>query len=143
MTKSFCTQNTDRECREEDCCLGEICQKCKSRGEDRRTLWMACFYDMKELGIPFEKETVIEGGVHDGHPNAKHSFFTLRVCKECRSDWMSAIQKWWMTPIHISASPGTGIFIREFGKTTEISEEQWKERYPNIEPVRFKDEPGE
>lgn len=33
---------------------------------------------------------------------------------------------------------GSGIFVRENGKTVEISEAEWKKRNPGREPVRFK-----
>jgi hypothetical protein len=37
----------------------ERCMRCGEEGEDRRTLWMACFYEMKELGIPFMEQFLI------------------------------------------------------------------------------------
>ena len=37
---------------------GEKCQRCGEDGEDRRTLWMACFYEMGELGIPLEQVAI-------------------------------------------------------------------------------------
>ena len=33
--------------------------------------------------------------------------------------------------------PSSGIFVREHGKTIEISEKQWYERHPDREPVRI------
>lgn len=38
---------------------------------------------------------------------------------------------------------GSGIFIREDGKTKEISEKEWYKRYPNREPVRYGGMPNE
>lgn len=109
--------------------MSEICQKCKEEGSDRRTLSMACFYDMSELQIPFEKETIIEGGVNDAHPNSSHQFFTLRVCKDCRADWMTAIKTWWkMPPYKEINNPGTGIFVRELGTSVEVTEEEFFKR---------------
>lgn len=99
--------------------MSETCQKCGEEGSDRRTLKMACFYDMTELDVPFENfgiyGSVVEfGGLVPNRlgnislpgetasfkppgPDAKqslHDFYTLRVCKECRADWMQAIQEW-------------------------------------------------
>ena len=31
----------------------EECVRCKEVDEDRRTLWMRCFYEMNELEVPF------------------------------------------------------------------------------------------
>ncbi len=43
----------------------------------------------------------------------------------------------------IKKSPISGIYIRENGTTKEISQEEWKQRYPNREPVRFVDDKEE
>jgi hypothetical protein len=92
----------------------ETCQRCNEEGEDRRTLWMACFYEMGELGLPFEQTAVKGVPLKFSHienyqpfnipvpkfeeiPDAKerlYKFFTLRVCKGCRADWMHAIKTW-------------------------------------------------
>lgn len=109
----------------------EACDKCKEVNEDRRTLWMACFYEMNELKLPFNQETIIEGGIHDSHPNEKHKFYTLRVCKKCRSDWMQAIKNWFHAPLLRAESCGSGIFIRENGINKEITLDEWNERIKN------------
>lgn len=109
--------------------MTKACQKCKEEGDDLRTLWMSCFYNMNELNIPFTKEIIIEGGIHDAHPNTHHNFFTLRVCKDCRADWMAMIRAWWnMPPWRHQVSPGTGIFIRDLGTNIEITEEEFYKR---------------
>lgn len=74
--------------------MTEICQRCNEEDEDRRTLWMGCFYDMSELEIPFNE-------IRIPHPTYGHSlpFFTLLVCKNCRSDWMNSIKEWFNNPI--------------------------------------------
>lgn len=93
---------------------GEKCVRCGDTGYDRRTLWMACMYAMNELSIPLER-CQLNGTRHkyegekmlesfrlsipqfaeepSGEP-AKRNFFTLRVCKGCRAEWMSAIERW-------------------------------------------------
>ena len=97
--------------------MSEKCQRCGEKGEDRRTLWMACFYEMGELELPFE-QVAVEGrfmkqtgeeiwhfgphemkvpqfeAVNPEQEPHKYKFFTLRVCKKCRADWMQAIKKW-------------------------------------------------
>ena len=60
--------------------MNEKCQRCGEVGVDRRTLWMACFYEMRELGINFSERKV-----------DSHKFYTLRVCKRCRKEWIAAI----------------------------------------------------
>jgi len=37
----------------------------------------------------------------------------------------------------IKKKPSSGIFIRENGKTKEISEKEWDKRFPGREPVKF------
>ena len=66
--------------------FGEKCDCCGEYGRDRRTLWMGCGYDMNELNVPFveKKDEGVSG------------FFTLRVCKHCRGNWMTAIKEWFL-----------------------------------------------
>ena len=67
------------------------CQRCKKDGQDRRTLWHACLYQMDELDVPFKIQWIqtSEDDFID-----KRAFYTLQVCKECRGDWMRYIEKW-------------------------------------------------
>ncbi|HYE73562.1 MAG TPA: hypothetical protein VEF04_09525 [Blastocatellia bacterium] len=81
--------------------MNECCQRCGEAGQDRRILWMACLYEMGELGLPFEKSD---------------RFFTLRVCKDCRADWMSAIKTWFNTKPDRAEYSG-GYYVRELGAT--------------------------
>lgn len=135
---------------------GETCQRCGSAGEDRRTLWMACFYAMDELPVPFTRRSIY-GQVCEqagekrleildhcvpvwGDPqgdHAHHVFYCLRVCKRCRAEWMVAIVRWFeATPKgqdHDADEPaapevGSGIFLREHGAIREISREEWDRR---------------
>lgn len=132
--------------------VGEKCVKCGEVGEDRRTLYMACFYAMDELGLPLE-QMKIKGEVFEfvgteevrfssdpqfpAHTFPKFAdtpsgtierqFFTLRVCKSCRSSWMQSIKDWFNTPSK-RASCGSGIYVRENGATVEITEEEWNRR---------------
>lgn len=106
--------------------MGERCDRCNSTGQDRRTLWMACFYAMNELPVPFT-----------GQRLGERNFFTLRVCKRCRAEWMAAIAAWFAaTPDgedHDADEPvpsiGSGIFVRDRGAVREITPEEWDRRY--------------
>jgi len=68
---------------------GEMCDCCKWGGLDRRTLYMACGYDMSEMYIPFK---TFDSPDLPGFN--KRQLFTLKVCKSCRSKWMRAIHEW-------------------------------------------------
>lgn len=130
--------------------MSETCDRCGSSGEDRRTLWHACFYAMGELPVPFGKVrlwTVEDASVtpaanpRDGSettgPAYPRTFHTLRVCKRCRAEWMAAITGWFKaTPggeDHDAdegpPSPvGSGIWVRDNGAIREITREEWDAR---------------
>lgn len=95
----------------------EPCQRCGCIGYDRRTLFMACFAEMDAYNIPFLRvrlsnaeflsdtdvlRTDLEPFQKQPPPDFKpasgklhdHDFYTLRVCKECRGEWLTAIEKW-------------------------------------------------
>lgn len=99
----------------------ETCQRCGEEGQDRRTLWMACFYNMDELGMPTKLEVLLDADASECTPAKEpgkitvggqsinlssgtvrcsgeltpRGFYTLRVCKKCRADWMTMIKAWW------------------------------------------------
>jgi len=129
--------------------MPEKCQRCGEVGEDRRTLQMACFYDMSELSLPFKKQTLFHADVDECEPVkgpttvdlagerivlkagtvrcngglTPQSLYTLRVCKDCRAAWMMAIRQWFNVPVNRSAT-GTGVYIRRAGATVEATEEE-------------------
>jgi len=94
----------------------EVCQRCGKKSPDLRTLQMSCFYRMEEMSVPFSECAI--SGVYcepigyehtpvgprtafapvEGAEERKHKFYTLRVCKRCRAEWMMAIQAWFDTP---------------------------------------------
>lgn len=140
----------------------EKCQRCGEVGEDRRTLWMACFYAMNELGLPFEQKTMFTAALEDLHkvkdplkislrsgeeinlgPGTvkctgeltPHGFFTLRVCKACRASWMDTLKQWFERIVNVEPV-SSGIFVRRNGTNVEISEEEWYRLNPGREPVR-------
>lgn len=98
----------------------EKCDRCGAVGQDRRTLFMACLYEMGGLGIPFTPvgfhATPLKHvgpdpqfgfprfedqngwpGTADEVPR-KLSFYTLTVCKGCRAAWLYAIRDWFRNP---------------------------------------------
>jgi len=125
------------------------CQKCGNGPDpDLRTLWMACFYEMNELKVPFVEVAirgVFQKWVRDdtldfagrglrkpifkdvSGPEHQYKFYTLRVCKDCRATWMDAIADWFQ-----SAKPAenleANIPIRECGTTRMITREEWDRR---------------
>lgn len=139
----------------------EKCVRCGEEGEDRRTLWMACFYAMEELGIPFEKEVLFHADTKDlervKEPVAFDSkiskekivlqsgtvrssgelhprqLYTLRVCKDCRADWMAAIEGWFKTPAPGLRGTGTGVWIRDHGTNREATPEEVREMLRRVE----------
>lgn len=78
---------------------------------------MACLYEMNETGIPFDvykirgivartvrKPLRLFGFTRSQYvPIFEHfeehdrAFYTLRVCKGCRGDWIAAQREWWNT----------------------------------------------
>lgn len=124
----------------------EECARCKEVGDDRRTLWMACFYQMMETGVPF-KQIAIRGKAvkylgeenisetlrvkvsryadpDEGQPEAQYQFYTLRVCKSCRADWMDSITQWFNQPCMPPVSTGTGVYTRRNGSEVELTPEE-------------------
>jgi len=148
--------------------MDEKCQRCGEDGEDRRTIWVACFYDMTELNMPFETKILFHADIKDLTPlkeavsadlgNGKklnlmagtvkcsgelipHGFHTLRVCKDCRAKWMEFQKMWWsFKGTDKPEETGTGVFVRENGSTRELTiEEVVKFRNDKgIEPTRVK-----
>lgn len=103
---------------------GEDCTRCGDTGYDRRTLSVACFYDLGELNIPWQTPKPPAG-----QP------YRVRFCKDCRADFIGALAEWFAKKPDRS-SPGTGIFVRRNGANVEISEEEWYRDNPGREPVR-------
>lgn len=91
----------------------ETCQRCGEQGPDLRTLWMACLYEMSEIGLPFELVS-----------NGDRKFYTLRVCKDCRASWMQAIQSWFQNPEDNSDPVGSGLYVRKLGANVEVQKIQ-------------------
>ena len=78
---------------------GDKCQRCGEVGQDRRTIFSACMYEMQETGIPFD-QVKIKGTFHEKTgmkdtafgpvpafseegSRTEHQFYTILVCKSC------------------------------------------------------------
>ena len=106
---------------------------------------MACFYAMDELDIPFAQEAVyghrrrvvrherlasfnvLVPVFDEPDPDAEnrhHSFFTLRVCKRCRSDWMHGIKRWYDNGYLVTDEPTEGVFVRDLGRTRLATDDE-------------------
>ena len=55
---------------------------------DLRTLRMSCLYAMDEFDVPFKENN--------------DNYYTLRVCKPCRADWITTIEMWFNMPQDLS-----------------------------------------
>ncbi len=85
-------------------CDGEVCDRCGQPGQDRRTIWMTCGAVMNNPDdpttpdVPYQEVAVqLPEGIL-----RKTRFKTLRVCKQCRADWITAIGQWftWRSENH-------------------------------------------
>ena len=104
--------------------MSDECVRCGFVGEDRRTLWMACGYDMDELNIKFTKRVLLSlveekpaiviaqepktlefpGGkklefgatIKTDSELKPMRFYTLLVCKSCRGSWNEMIETWFL-----------------------------------------------
>lgn len=89
------------------------CQRCGAGPDpDLRYLRLACFYDLSELGIPFEKQ---------------ERTFVLGICKPCRADWMDSLKAWFSSPPTSNQPTGTGVFVRRNGAAVEATEYEVRE----------------
>ena len=112
----------------------ETCQRCNEETDEIRSLWMSCLYAMDELKVPFKKRAVIVPTTETDC--LEKDFFTLRVCKECRSDWMTSIEAWFKSQAKHKGC-GSGIYVRVNGANREVSEDEFEKMYPGKIPVRF------
>ena len=118
--------------------MSEPCKRCGEVDDDRRTLWMACFYDMTELGLPLEqvaykdalyakkigtrKESMLgmKVAIYETQGDSKRverAFYTMRVCKNCRADWLEAIRAWFNAKPTDPDACGSDFYTRELGAT--------------------------
>lgn len=138
---------------ERDAPEGDVCDRCGDCGADRRTLWHASGYAMEETGVPY-RQFAVHGKTHERtgtkefwfheedrkagykphtvpvyseEPTGEikgRGFYTLRVCKACRSSWMESLRNWFFQKPVPTTSTGTGVFGRQWGRTYELTEEE-------------------
>ena len=139
---------------------GEICQRCGEIEEDRRTLYTACFYELNELGLPFSYQILFHAKLEDLEPAKPPDeillsdskvfrltygtvtckgeleptkFYTLRICKHCRADWMQSMVQWFRAPVTRSEpDEWRCVPVRENGVTVYITEAEWHNRRANV-----------
>lgn len=132
----------------------DYCARCGAKeGGDLRTLWMACLYEMNELGLPFEEKVLFHAELKDCTPSkpptsitlsdgqkinleaglvkcsgelAPHHFFTLRVCKNCRGEWMEAITRWFKI-FSGEANETATIPVRVHGRTVWMTPDEYRQ----------------
>jgi hypothetical protein len=134
--------------------MDEKCARCGDVGEDRRTLFHACFYEMAELGVPFETHilfhadpealvkaqdpvslspltghsvNIAAGTVKTNGELTPHKMYTLRVCKNCRADWLASVKGWFNSVPEAHKGCGSGIFMRCNGTTVEVTPDQYRQ----------------
>lgn len=66
----------------------DLCQLCHAHGPDKRSLFVGCFYDVKEVVPEFIE--LRETPIADRHQNE----FYLRICKSCRASFLQFLHKW-------------------------------------------------
>ena len=120
--------------------MAEQCKRCGKTDNDRRTLWMACFYDMEELGLPLEQIELQDAFYAEkrgtrldplfgmsvpkferqSDTRDSHRLYTMRVCKDCRADWLSAIRQWFAGRPTDPDECGGNFYARELGATRKV-----------------------
>lgn len=114
-------------------------------------MYMACFYAMEELRVPFKQRVLFHaeledltkvsdgvsvpvgseticiqsGTVRSSGELSPQTLYTLRVCKECRRHWLTAIRRWFDER---PKDPMGDVPVRELGDVRMVSEEEWHAR---------------
>ena len=65
----------------------DLCQICGAYGNDKRSLYMGCFYDLKEVAPEFLSLW------YASRSERTRSLFYLRICKSCRAEILEAVGK--------------------------------------------------
>jgi hypothetical protein len=71
---------------------GEPCAVCGDLGDDRRTLRLRFFYELREMSTKLQAENF--------HLKAENGdewdecFYHLRACKSCRGDFLGLLKRW-------------------------------------------------
>lgn len=114
----------------------DLCMCCHAYGEDKRSLWIDCFYAVNEV-IP----EAIELSTHiDPQPENHTRGYYLRICKNCRARLLGMLGTWWQEGVARrelekdhdgnveETDPDRNIAVRENGIVKMITREEWDER---------------
>jgi hypothetical protein len=119
------------------------CQLCEAYGNDKRSLYIKCFYDVSEA-VPemISLQDVEEINI------AMSNFFYLRICKSCRGSLLGHLREWAASRRTLRGIPKDhdggvepeyedcdeegnprNIPYRKDGRTIMISEEEWRVKH--------------
>ena len=79
---------------------------------------MSCGYDMNELGLPFDQARLT------GASGTSRECYFLRVCKDCRADWMRTIQSWFLKGQEAATRGNISIPVMSLGTIRQMTEEE-------------------
>ena len=64
----------------------DLCMLCHAWGSDKRSLFVSCFYQIKEIVPEFIELSLVEGMEKRG--------YYLRICKTCRGRFLGHLRDW-------------------------------------------------
>ena len=118
----------------------DLCMLCGAKGQDKRTLLMRCFYEIREM-VP---EALNLAEVKEYKDKDMDSFYFLRICKCCRAKFLGHIKDWREETVALRGKmkdydgyideddreedPERNIPIRENGIIKMINIEEWNLR---------------
>lgn len=114
----------------------DLCMCCHAYGEDKRSLWIDCFYAVDEV-IP---EAINISGVDPSPTNHQRGYY-LRICKSCRARFLGMMDTWWKDgvarrdipkdhdgDIECETDPDRNIPVRIHGAVAMLTPAEWDER---------------
>lgn len=115
---------------------GKLCMLCDAYGNDKRSLFIRCFYNMKEAIPEMLDVTSVDGLNFNG--------YYLRICKHCRGELLQHLQEWRAEAVRRRSllktpdgMPDDTIYeddlipVRHYGKVEFLTADEykiWKER---------------
>jgi hypothetical protein len=112
----------------------DTCQLCHAQGEDKRSLIIACCYDVQEV-VP---EAIDLHLVDD--PDLRLRGYYLHICKACRADFLTHLRLWAMNCRNKQGRPmgsdgnlcsideARNIPVRRNGAIVYLTVEEWEEQ---------------
>ena len=127
----------------------DLCMCCHAYGEDKRSLWVDCFYEVREV-VP---EAIEISGVEPEPKNHNRGYY-LRICKSCRGRFLTMMGEWWKTGVDLrdtpkdhdgrddyEPDPERNIPVRVNGAIVMMTREEWAERQRSTQPVTVQIQP--